>query len=150
MKPTRSDRGFTLVEMAVTLLILGMLMAFSVPAFQSLNKSNQLHGATENLAANMRVLREKAIATGQSQTVHFTIDYPPGTKYDYHVHNGIVTMPAWELPNGITYNGIYINPTFDKTGRTSPAGTSGAIILRNERGECDTVAVLASGQILVQ
>jgi hypothetical protein len=52
-----------LVEMAVALLILGMLFAFSVPAFQTINKTNQLHGATENMAANIRVLREKPVFT---------------------------------------------------------------------------------------
>jgi prepilin-type N-terminal cleavage/methylation domain-containing protein len=145
-----SVRGFSLVEMAVALLILGMLLAFSVPAFQTINKTNQLHGATENMAANIRVLREKAIGTGQSQTLHFTIDYPPGTKFDYHVHNGLVTSPAWELPNDVTYWSIGINPTFDKTGRTTPSGTSGMVILRNGRGERDTVNILASGMVIVQ
>jgi prepilin-type N-terminal cleavage/methylation domain-containing protein len=145
-----SVRGFSLVEMAVALLILGMLFAFSVPAFQTINKTNQLHGATENMAANIRVLREKAIATGQSQTLHFTMNFPPGTTWDYHVHNGIVTSPGWDLPNDVTYYSILINPTFDKTGRTTPAGSSGMVILSNGRGERDTVSILASGMVIVQ
>jgi prepilin-type N-terminal cleavage/methylation domain-containing protein len=156
MNATRSAHGFTLVEMAVALLILGMLMAFSVPAFQSLNKTNQLHGATENLAANMRVLREKAIATGQTQTLHFTMNFPAGTDWDYHVHNGATTSPGWALPNNINYVTIGINPVFHKDGRpradTNPASVpiSGNLIFRNDRGERDTVSVLASGQIMVR
>jgi prepilin-type N-terminal cleavage/methylation domain-containing protein len=149
-------RGFSLVEMAVALLILGMLVAFSVPAFQSVNQTNRLHGATENLAGNMRVLREKAIATGQTQTLHFTANYPPGTTWDYHVHNGATTSPGWDFPNGVNAWSIGLNPVFHKDGRpradTNPNSSpiSGNIILRNDRGERDTVSVLSSGQILVR
>lgn len=155
MNRTRSERGFTLVEMAVALLILGMLMAFSVPAFQSLNKTNQLHGATENIAANMKMMREKAIATGRPQPVHMTENFPAGKTWDYHVHNVEPPVVGWDLPRGVTYASAGPSPTFKKDGRAyvdsnSTALTSGLIILRNERGERDTVALLSSGQILVR
>jgi prepilin-type N-terminal cleavage/methylation domain-containing protein len=155
MNAIRSTRGFSLVEMLIAVLVLGMVIAFSVPAFQSFNNTNRLHGATENLAANMRVLREKAMATGQCQTLHFTMNFPGSTGWDYHVHNGGVTSPGWALPNGITYWSVGIHPVFRKDGRvfTDCNGTtamSGSVVLRNGRGERDTVAVLSSGMIVVQ
>ena len=155
MNADRSTRGFSLVEMLITVLVLGMVIAFSVPAFQSFGNTNRLHGATENLAANMRVLREKAMATGQTQTLHFTMNFPPATTWDYHVHNGAVTSPGWALPNGVTFT-AGINPVFHRDGRpradTNPASTpiSGSVVLRNARGERDTVTVLSSGMIIVQ
>jgi prepilin-type N-terminal cleavage/methylation domain-containing protein len=156
MNAHRSTRGFSLVEMLVTVLVLGMVIAFSVPAFQSFGNTNRLHGATENLAANMRVLREKAMATGQTQTLHFTLNFPPAQGWDYHVHNGASTSPGWALPNGITYWSIGINPVFHKDGRpradinAASNPISGNVVLRNPRGERDTVTVLSSGMILVQ
>jgi len=107
------------------------------------------------MAANMRVLREKAMATGTCQTLHFTMNFPPAQGWDYHVHNGVVTSPGWALPNGITYWSIGINPVFKKDGRVySDCGAttpiSGLVVLRNPRGERDTVNVLSSGMILVQ
>lgn len=155
MNAHRSTRGFSLVEMLVTVLVLGMVIAFSVPAFQSFGNTNRLHGATENLAANMRVLREKAMATGQTQTLHFQANFPPGKTWDYHVHNGVVISPGWDLPNGVTPVAV-INPVFHRDGRpraTTAANSallSGSIILRNARGERDTVTVLSSGMIIVQ
>src|SRR5262245_64078182 len=63
--------GFTLVEMAVVILILGLLFAFSIPAYQRINGSYQLKGATENLAAQLRMSRSKAMSTGVDQPMHF-------------------------------------------------------------------------------
>jgi Tfp pilus assembly protein FimT len=59
-----SLRGSTLVELAITILVLGPLFALSIPAFQSVSSSDQLKGATENVAAQRRLAREKAIAAG--------------------------------------------------------------------------------------
>jgi prepilin-type N-terminal cleavage/methylation domain-containing protein len=154
MNAHRSTRGFSLVEMLITVLVLGMVIAFSVPAFQSFGNTNRLHGATENLAANMRVLREKAMATGQCQTLHFTVNFPPPQTWDYHVHNGVVTSPGWSLPSGVTAT-AFINPVFKRDGRVytdcasaTPAG--GIVVLRNARGERDTVNILSSGLIVLQ
>jgi prepilin-type N-terminal cleavage/methylation domain-containing protein len=157
MNAHRSTRGFSLVEMLITVLVLGMVIAFSVPAFQSFGNTNRLHGASENVAANMRVLREKAMATGQMQTLHFQVDYPPGKTWDYHLHNNTAVLPSvgWDLPRGVTAIGV-VHPIFHKDGRprvdTNPASNpiSGNIVLRNGRGERDTVTVLSSGMILVQ
>ena len=156
MNAHRSTRGFSLVEMLITVLVLGMVIAFSVPAFQSFGNTNRLHGATENLAANLRVVREKAMATGQTQTFHFQADYPPGKTWDYHLHNGVVVSPGWDLPRGVTTTTV-LNPIiFHKDGRPradlngASAPIAGVCVLRNSRGERDTVNVLSSGMIITQ
>lgn len=152
MSAPYESHGFSLVELAVTILVLGLVMAFSVPAFQSLNQTNRLHGASENLAGNLRLVREKAIATGQSQVIHFTMNFPSGSNWDYHVHNGPVGQ-GWELPLGITYNSVTINPKFQRTGLVTDAAdnpVSGIVVLRNARGERDTVTIAVSGLVLTQ
>jgi prepilin-type N-terminal cleavage/methylation domain-containing protein len=45
-------RGFTLVELAITIIILGMLFAMGIPAFRSLSQSQLLVANTENIAAS--------------------------------------------------------------------------------------------------
>src|SRR5258706_2071467 len=102
MNPTNEMRGFSLVELAVTLVIFGTLLAFCVPALQTFSQGSQLKGATEDVAAQLRLAREKAIATGQSQTMHFTPNFPVGSGWDYHIHNGAVVGPGWGLPKGGT------------------------------------------------
>ena len=138
-------RGFTLVEMAVAILVLGLLFAFSIPAYQNVSSSYQLKGATENIAAQLRLAREKAIATGMEQPMHFT---PNWLGSDYHIHYPSGFVPAkWKLPRGITYYAVSVNPTMFKDGRASGSGN---IILQDTRGMRDTVSVQMSGLVLTK
>src|SRR5262245_41950661 len=73
--------GYTLVEIAVTILILGLLLAISVPTIQSLSGSYSLKGNCEAIAGQIRLAREKAIATGTGQPFHF---YYNTLGCDYH------------------------------------------------------------------
>jgi prepilin-type N-terminal cleavage/methylation domain-containing protein len=143
--------GFTLVEMAVVILIFGMLFAFSIPAYQRINGSYQLKGATENLAAQLRMARSKAMSTGMDQPMHFT---PNFMNSDYHIHYNSGSIPAmWKFPRGITYWSIGINPVLVRDGRVTDAAgnpASGLVILQDTRGNRDTVSVLASGLVLVK
>jgi prepilin-type N-terminal cleavage/methylation domain-containing protein len=142
------SRGFSMVEMLITLLVLGLLLAFSIPAFQNISDSYRLHGATENIAAQLRLAREKAISTGATQTMLFTMNYPAGTPYDYHIHNGSVVGAAWALPKGVTY---FSTPTDTLTMLTDGrCKSSGLVVLRDQRGNRDTVSVQLSGLVLTK
>ncbi len=144
MKRTLSA-GFTLVELAITMIVLGLIFAFSIPAYRNFSQSQQLHGATENIAAQLRLARQKAISTGIDQPMHFT---PNWNNCDYHIHypSGIVGA-TWKLPTGITYWSVGVNPIMKSDGHAS---ASGDVILRDQRGNRDTVSVLVSGLILTK
>ena len=136
-------QGFTLVEMAVVILIFGLLVAFSIPAYMRFSGAHQLRGATENLAAQLRMAREKAMATGEDQPMHYVANFQNS---DYHIHypTGFVGG-KWKFPRGITFYSIGINPTMQSNGRAS---ASGMVILQDTRGNRDTVSVLTSGLVL--
>jgi prepilin-type N-terminal cleavage/methylation domain-containing protein len=146
-----STRGFSLVEMAIVILIFGLLIGFSIPAYQNINGSNQLKGATENLAAQLRMARSKAMATGMDQPMHFTANY---LSSDYHIHYNSGFIPAkWKFPRGVTYFSIGLNPVLGHDGRVYDAAgnpASGVIILQDIKTHRDTVSVLASGLVLVK
>jgi prepilin-type N-terminal cleavage/methylation domain-containing protein len=138
--------GFTLVEMAVTILVLGLLFAFSIPAFQNVSSSYKLKGATENLAAQLRMAREKAIATGSGQPIHFT---PNWMNSDYHIHypSGHF-IPLGKFGRGISFYSISLgSPVMQADGRISNSGT---VVLQDTRGFKDTVSVQMSGLILTK
>jgi prepilin-type N-terminal cleavage/methylation domain-containing protein len=145
--------GFTLVEIAVTLLLLGMLFALAAPTVTQLSGSYTLKTATENLAGQIRLGRERAIATGANQHFHFTTV----TNADYFIidHGTAVTTGNWRFPKGVQYfNGagtmtwIDMSPDGRAKWGTSPA--SGFIILQDRRGVRDTVSIQASGLVLTQ
>lgn len=151
MNLTRS-RGFSLVEMAIVLVIFGVLLSFSVPMIQGFTTTHNLKGAGENLAAQFRLARQIAIDTGKSQVIHcFYQSLNNGQINDYHIHSGgAVISGMWNLPKGITYNwvtGTQSVYTIGPDGRFSP---SGMVILQNQKGRLDTVSVQGSGMITCQ
>ncbi len=149
-------RGFTLVEIAVTILLIGLLLAFSVPAFRTVSNTYQLKGTTENVAAQVRMAREKAIATGQAQTVHLYLNTYDA---DYHIHNGGYVGAKWSFPVGILYywgastlpsQAVTMRPDGRAYDPFSGAPTSGFVILQDGRGQRDTVSIQASGLVLTK
>ncbi len=144
-KPNES--GFTLIELMFVVIILGTMIAMSIPSMRGFRQSYDLRSATENVAGQLTLARQKAMAIDSTQTVHFALNYQ---SCDYHIHNGTVLDPKWNLPNGIIfYTGTGTYPEFRMTsdGRCKD---SGMVILEDPRGIRDTVSVLKSGLILVR
>lgn len=146
-------RGFSLIEMSVVILLMGIIAAFSIPAYVKFNQSLQLKGAVANLAGQLQLARQKAMATGTPQIMHFN----EGTyNYDYHIHNDPSGQPdaGWKFPTNVTYvwsvgtlGGTPHQVTMGADGRASQ---SGMVILQTLGGLQDTINVQLSGLVLVQ
>jgi prepilin-type N-terminal cleavage/methylation domain-containing protein len=140
-----SDSGFSLVELAIVLVVLGLVLSFGVPGFSRYTDDLALKGAADGIAAQLRLMRDRAMSTRSSQTMKFQAGYS-GT--DYRVENGGVIQSSWNLPRRISFS--WVTGTIN-TVTMSPDGmsnASGLIILQNTRGQLDTVSVLASGLVL--
>ncbi len=57
----RPSRGFTLVELAITLTVLGVMMGISAPLFTGMINSNRLTGNANELVAAVLIARSEAI-----------------------------------------------------------------------------------------
>ena len=138
----KGQRGFSLIELAITVLVMGLVLTMTIPAFRSFSASHQLHGAAENVAMQMRLAREKAIATGIEQPMHFVTS----TQYHIHYPSGISTV--WTLPKGVTFSsGVGTWYRMERDGRCD---NFGLVVLRDYRGNLDTVSVQRSGMITTQ
>lgn len=62
-------RGFTLVELMVTVAILVILLAIGVPAMQGFLASRQVAGKADALASAIRFARSEALKRSQSVTI---------------------------------------------------------------------------------
>lgn len=62
-------RGFSLVELLVTLTVAGILLALAVPSMATFLQSNRLTTATNNLMADMQLARTEAIKRGVQAAV---------------------------------------------------------------------------------
>ncbi len=137
-----SQRGFSLIELMIVLTVLGLLLGFSIPSFHRLSSSYQLQAAAENIAGQIRLAREKAIATGVAQPFEFR-----GARYAAPA-SGVGA--SWKLPRGIDYvwcGGTDSTYTLQTDGRCLP---SGMVVLQDPDGNRDTVTVQLSGLVLTR
>ena len=65
----RAGGGFTLIEMLVTLVVLGLLMTVAVPSFNNAILSNKLSGYATSFAASAQLARSEAVQRNASVTM---------------------------------------------------------------------------------
>ena len=127
---------------------MGLLLAISVPTIQTLSGSYTLKGNGEAIAGQLRLAREKAIATSVDQPLRFNAAF---MNSDYRIQYPSGSIGAkWSLSKGITYYwgaGTVNAYTMQKDGRCN---TSGMVILQDTRGNRDTISVQSSGLVLTQ
>ena len=60
--PSFGDRGFSLVELMVSIVLMSIMFAVGVPALARYMKTNKLIGSTANLAGELRLARQRAVS----------------------------------------------------------------------------------------
>ena len=147
INPLRHASGYSLIEVAVVLVILGLLFGFSIPTFRAYRQSQMLEAASQNLVGQLRLGRQKAIGMQHEQKLAFSV----GTN-QYMVQDLVSgqTFGPFAFPNGIVLEKASI-VVAGVTGATITALTdgrysgSGEFVLRDSKGVRDTVSVQASG-----
>ena len=61
MKRSRGQNGFTLIEVIVVMVILGLFTVVGMPAFKTWTANMHIRGAADDLRANMQRMRVEAI-----------------------------------------------------------------------------------------
>ena len=68
------QRGFTLLELMITVSIVAILLAIGVPSFRYVTTSNRTAGEVNGLMGDMHFARAEAIKEGQTVTVCASTD----------------------------------------------------------------------------
>lgn len=137
------ERGFTLIETMVTVVVFGLLIGFSIPSYQTYALTQKLRGTSENLVQTINLQRSRAMATGQSVTINFNTGTPAGWTV---MSAGRRNQMA--LPYGITYASA--NPTSLTLTRDGQVSNSGLVVFQNRTGTQDTVSIQLSGLTLIR
>lgn len=69
----RSAAGFTLIELGLVLLILGVVITLTIPRFQDQSRA-QLISQTRQLATTFRFLQHEAILNGRVYRLNYDLD----------------------------------------------------------------------------
>jgi prepilin-type N-terminal cleavage/methylation domain-containing protein len=152
---TRTNTGFTLTELMITVLIIGIIAALSVPGFARFLNTWKLKGDADHFAAAVRTARAAAV-TKNINTV-FTFNKANGTFFyfedadrDGTLDDGEYRSATYRLEPGIVFAGHTLsNPTmtFGSMGNTRE---SGSITLRNSYNRTRTVRIFGgTGNVIV-
>ena len=78
---TKPQRGFTLIELTVTLAVVAILLGIGIPAVSGVMDRQNLKNAGETLASDLRLARSEAIAMGTAVAV--SAEFSAGEEWSY-------------------------------------------------------------------
>ena len=126
MKTSRSTKGFTLVEIMIVVVIIGLLAAMAIPAFQKV-RQNSINGTLKNDARQISAAAQQYMLENSVTTV--SVAFAPGTglllatsplsTYVSRVGKGI-TPDAFVLSINVSYS--LSNPQGGSTLSFTPEG----------------------------
>jgi len=93
------EAGFTLVELLITIMILGILASLAVPSFREFIAGQRIKTASFDMMAMLTLTRSEAIKRNAPVTIsksstHFTVTAADGT-----------TLLQQEIPAGVIFTG---------------------------------------------
>jgi len=156
-RTSHREAGYSLIELAVVVIILGITLTASIPAFSRLMQSNSLQNAASQFSGHMRLARQMAVTSG----VSYIVDWDSTETYLIVRDNNEndvsdVGEPAdgpFTLPKRVSLADseddafTSSNVTFSRDGSASESGT---LVLSNDRGHSMNLMLLApTGQVRI-
>lgn len=121
------ERGFTLVELMITLAVMAILLTVGIPSFQSIFQSNRLATQANEMIGSINLARSEAIKRGANVTI---TPNAGGFQNGWCIHTGNAcaggaVLRQFPAMNQMTVTAGVINAiVFNGQGqKSSPAGT---------------------------
>jgi type IV fimbrial biogenesis protein FimT len=138
-RPLVVDGGFSLLEIIVALLLMGILAAIALPSWNKLEPSYRLNSSARQLQSELHHIKMRAAA----ENVSFQLAYDQGAA-EYKIENPPNPAVGKPLPQGITIS---------KAGTItfSPRGTAAGNRVRLQTGDglCKQVVVSPTGRVRI-
>lgn len=135
----RRQRGFSLLELMVTITVAGILLAIAVPNFRDVIRRNQVSSASNELLAAMSYARTEAITRGQLVSICPSADGAACTAGGKAYEPGwlVYTYPAGAASANKAYvaaDDVLLRATSSRPGVSIQEG-SGAVITFGQQGQ---------------
>ncbi len=146
--------GFTVVEVLMVVLILGLIMSTTISMFSGIKSIQTLEKDTENIASYLEKARNQTINAKNNSVFSVRIASTTVTLFEGATFvNGSSTNQVYTLTSGVVLQSYTFNPatttiTFQKmTGKPSATGT---IMYRLSNNASSTKAVTIHGSGLIE
>ncbi len=151
MSHFKKNKGFSLIELIVTITILGVFSAIAIPSFTSLVNNNRLQSTSNELASLLQYARSTA---AQNNATYITcISSGIWTVKKGNACSSTVDLRSYEPPTNfnIAYTTNMLPMTFYSNGTTSVASAGAGLIVCKGTDAANgyKLTVKNSGQIRV-
>jgi type II secretion system protein H len=155
----RADAGFTLVELAIVLVIFGIVSAIAIPGINKFLRSVEMNGEVQQFATTMRVVRQRAITENNNYVLYWDATDRKLKWWDDDNNNGVQDGPekfgeTSAMATWITVTNSSTNPFPSDTVLFVPNGSasvSGSVIYSNPEGYSRSLSVVRpTGMVTIQ
>jgi type IV fimbrial biogenesis protein FimT len=147
------DAGFTMVELLITLVLVGIVLSIAVPAVSGWLDNSNLKAGARTMASDVAFLRESALATGRTHTMAFNVganqytmqwDSDGDGAADASVPNYPASRTLSESGSGVRITSASQSPIkIISSGAINPFGT---VVITNNRGSTATITTMITGR----
>jgi len=126
------SHGFTLIELVITLAVLGIVLAFAVPAFNGVIENNRVTTQANTLLGAMNYARSEAVRRGEVVSLQreaggfesgWCVILGPLDGCENARNNDLMLREFGATRDVITNSGAVVGVSFDNRGyRLAPAG----------------------------
>jgi prepilin-type N-terminal cleavage/methylation domain-containing protein len=142
----KGRQGFTLAELMVSILIIGIIAAMSVPAMGRFLQSWRLSGEANRLAGFLRKARSAAVMKNRDVVFKFKMSDETYFYFEDQDGDGVrdaneYSSETCQMTGGITFDSHTLTGPILIFGPRGNANESGAITLANTRSNTRTVSI---------
>lgn len=148
-RPFRPQRGFTLVELMITIVVFAILLAVAMPSFRDLIQGQRIRLTTSDLYASLVMARSEAIKRNVTATVTAT---GGNWQNGWTVQASGTTIQTQDAPSSVTVTGPVDPVSYAYTGRifaTLPPTFTISATGTNSQARCITIGLSGIPQIKV-
>lgn len=142
-------KGFTLLEMAIVLVILLAFLSMSVPFFANFSSVTSINTASREISTLLRTTRSYAITKNEDYAAVFDTTTVPNRFWIQDSATATVVDRGIALPSGVTFSAP-VTITFISTGGIT-GGADVTVTIRNAKGKTKAIKVYyVTGMVEIQ